>query len=108
MFVIYVCVLYICIYVCVCVYMHIYACEAYGIFQDKYQIRATTASLHHIYSNSIPTCVCSLHNSSQQDQILNQMSMAWFKFASPWTLVRFLTAESQQECLEIEIFKVTF
>ena len=44
-----------------------------------------------------PSCVCDLNHSSQQCQILNPLSKVRIKPSSSWLLVRFVSAEPQQE-----------
>jgi len=54
-----------------------------------------------VYATAIatrdPSHVCDLHHSSQQRWILNPLSGARIKPASSWILVKFVTAEPQQE-----------
>ena len=49
---------------------------AYGGSQTRGRIRAAAAGLHHSHSNANPSCVCNLHHSSRQHQILNPLSEA--------------------------------
>ena len=44
--------------------------------QAKGRIRAEAAGLFHSHSNTDPSCICNLHHSSQQGQILNPLSEA--------------------------------
>ena len=50
------------------------------------------------------SCICNLHYSSWQCQILNLLSKARMELMSSWMLVRFVTAEPQQELLETLVF----
>ena len=44
-----------------------------------------------------PSCICNLHHSSGQCQILNPLSEARVEPTSSWILVRFVTTEPGQE-----------
>ena len=52
-----------------------------------------------------PSCVCNLHHSLQQPQILNPLSEARIKPAISWFLARFVSAAPQQELLIFIFFK---
>ena len=49
---------------------------AYAGFLARGQIRAATASLHHSHLTPNPSCICDLHHSSWQCEILNPLSEA--------------------------------
>ena len=68
---------------------------ACGGSQARGWIGATAASLHHSHSKRDLSCLCDLHHSSQQCQILNPLSEA--EPISSWILVRFISIAPQRE-----------
>ena len=66
---------------------------AYGSSQAGGPIRAAAAGLRHSHSN-VGSCVCDLHYSSFQHQILNPLILnSGIKSSTLWILVGFITAE---------------
>ena len=67
-----------------------------GVKQELQLLAYTTAT-----AMWDPSCVCSLHHSSQQHQIPNSVSEARIKPASSSILVRFISAAPQRELLQV-------
>ena len=69
---------------------------AYGSFQARGRIGTAAASLCHSHCNTgSEPCVCNLHHSSLQGQILNPLSEAWDQ--TRILMAGFITTEPQRE-----------
>ena len=52
-------------------------------------------------------CICNIHHSSQQCQILNPRARQGIKYESSWMPVRFVSIEPQQKCWDSIVKKKT-
>ena len=77
--------------------------RAYGGSQAKSQIRAVPL----VYATATATPdlsqICNLHHGSQQRWILTHLVRPGIKHASSWMLVRFVSAEPQQELPDFNV-----
>ena len=73
---------------------------AYGSFQTRVESELQLPAYARATAMLALICICDLHHSSQQHQVLNPLSEA----TSSWLLVGFITAELQWELLLVQIF----
>ena len=81
---------------------------AHGGSQDRGQIQAAAAGLHHRTATPDLSLICSLHHSSGPHQIPTHWARPGIKTTSSWILVGFVTTEPQWKCLFVFFFFFLF
>ena len=81
---------------------------AYGGSQDRGQIQAAAAGLHHRTATPDLGLICSLHHSSGPHQIPTHWARPGIKPTSSWILVGFVTTEPQWKRLFVFFFFFLF